>query len=89
MIPLNLSASVVAKELGVAPISVSRLIRGERAVRPELALRLARYLGTTPEFWIGLQGQYDLDVAQDQSEVRISREVRRCPLVPAAASFGG
>ena len=85
MIPLKLSASIVARDLGVAPITVSRLIRGQRSVSPELALRLARHLGTTPEFWIGLQGQYDLDVAQDESEARINREVRRCPLVPVAA----
>jgi plasmid maintenance system antidote protein VapI len=61
------------------------LICGRRGVSAELALRLARYIGTTPEFWVGLQGQYDLDVAQDEAEERIAREVRRCPLLPAAA----
>lgn len=85
MIPLGISASLVAGGLGVAPTTVSRLVRGQRDVSAELALRLARYLGTTPEFWIGLQGQYDLDLAQDESEARIRREVQRCPLVPIAA----
>ncbi len=85
MRPLNLSASAVAKGLGVAPAAVNSLIRGRRGVSAELALRLARYVGTTAEFWIGLQGQYDLDVAHDEAEARIAREVQRCPLLPAAA----
>jgi addiction module HigA family antidote len=85
MKPLNLSPSAVATGLGVAPAAVSSLLRGRRGVSAELALRLARYVGTTAEFWIGLQGQYDLDVAQDEAEERIAREVHRCPLLPAAA----
>ena len=85
MKPLKLSASVVARDLGVPPAAVTSLVLGRRDVTAELALRLARYVGTTAEFWIGLQGQYDLDVAQDEVEERIAREVRRCPLLPAAA----
>ena len=85
MKPLKLSASAVADGLGVTPAAVNLLIHGRRGVSAELALRLARYIGTTPEFWVGLQGQYDLDVAQDEAEERIAREVRRCPLLPAAA----
>jgi addiction module HigA family antidote len=85
MKPLELSALAVANGLGVAPTAVNLLIRGRRGVSAELALRLARYVGTTAEFWIGLQGQYDLDVAHDEAEDRIAREVHRCPLHPAAA----
>jgi addiction module HigA family antidote len=85
MKPLKLSASAVAEGLGVTPTAVSSLIHGRRGVSAELALRLARYIGTTAEFWVGLQGQYDLDGAQDEAEERIAREVRRCPLLPAAA----
>jgi antitoxin HigA-1 len=85
MKPLKLSASAVAKALSVTPAAVNSLIQGRRGVSAELALRLARYVGTTAEFWIGLQGQYDLDVAQDEAEERIAREVHRCPLLPAAA----
>jgi addiction module HigA family antidote len=85
MKPLKLSASAVAKGLGVTQATVHLLVRGRRGVSAQLALRLARYVGTTAEFWIGLQGQYDLDVAQDEAEERIAREVQRCPLLPAAA----
>ncbi len=85
MKPLGLSASALARGLSVAPTTVTLLIRGRRNLTAELALRLARYAGTTPQFWIGLQGQYDLDVAQDQAQKRIARQVHRCPLVPLAA----
>jgi addiction module HigA family antidote len=85
MKPLGLSASDMAKGLGVAPNTVTQLIRRRRGVTAELALRLARYVGTTAEFWVGLQGQYDLDVAVDQAEGRIAREVHRCRVVPVTA----
>jgi len=85
MLPLSLSPAVVAKGLGVASITVNRLAQGRQPVTAEMALRLSRYLGTTPDFWIGLQGQYDLDVAQDEAEDRIAKEVHRCPLVPVPA----
>jgi len=85
MQPLGLSSAVVAKGLGVASITVSMMSQGRRPVTAEMALRLSRYLGTTPDFWIGLQGQYDLDMAQDEAEARIAKEVRRCPLVPMPA----
>jgi len=85
MKPLQLSAPSLAKGLGVTPAALNLLIHGRRGVSAELALRLARYVGTTAEFWVGLQGQYDLDVAQDEAEERIAREVHRCPLLPAAA----
>jgi addiction module HigA family antidote len=85
MKPLKLSASAVAKGLGVSKATVHLLVRGRRGVSAQLALRLARYVGTTAEFWIGLQGQYDLDVAQDDAEGRIAREVQRCPLLPEPA----
>jgi len=71
-------------EVEIPPQTTVRLlIRGRRGVSAELALRVARYAGPTAEFWIGLQGQHDLDAAQDETEERIAKEVR-CPLLPAA-----
>ncbi len=81
MLPLRLSSTEVAKGLNVSSKTVHLLAQGRRPVTAEMALRLSRYLGTSPGFWIGLQGQYDLDVAQDEAEDRIAKEVRRCPLV--------
>ena len=85
MKPLGLSAVAVARGLGISPTTVHLLLRGQRGVSAELAMRLARYVGTTAEFWVGLQGQYNLDVAQDEAEERVMREVQRCPRLPVPA----
>jgi antitoxin HigA-1 len=76
MDPLGLSATSLAKGLGVQPITISLLVRGKRNVSAEMALRLSRYTGTSAQFWINLQGHYDLDVARDELEKRIEREVK-------------
>jgi antitoxin HigA-1 len=60
MKPLNLSAYRVAKDLGVAPLRITQIIH--RAIGAETALLLSRYKGTSPQFWINLQGQYDLEI---------------------------
>jgi addiction module HigA family antidote len=62
MKPLNLSAYRVAKDLGVAPLRITQIIHGKRAISAETALLLSRYTGTSPHFWINLQGQYDLEI---------------------------
>ncbi len=83
MKPLGLTSYAVAKGLGVQPITISLLLRGRRNVSAEMALRLGRYTGTTPQFWLNLQTHHDLDVALDEMEMRIAREVK--PLALAAA----
>jgi antitoxin HigA-1 len=62
MKPLNLSAYRVAKDLGVAPLRITQIVHGKRAISAETALLLSRYTGTSPQFWINLQGQYDLEI---------------------------
>jgi addiction module HigA family antidote len=61
----------------VAPNRILEIVKGKRAVTADTALRLARYIGTTPDFWLGLQMQYDLERAQDELAEKIQREVRR------------
>ena len=64
--PLGLSQNRLGLSLGVHPRRVNEDRRlGKRRVTAETALRLARYFGTTPQFWLGLQADYDLDVAAD------------------------
>jgi len=65
LVPLGMSAYALATHLRVPRTRVERLVREETPVTPDTALRLARYLGTTPDFWIGLQAQFDLETAQD------------------------
>jgi antitoxin HigA-1 len=56
---------------------ILEIVKGKRAITADTALRLAQYLGTTPDFWLGLQMQYDLERAQDELAEKIQREVRR------------
>jgi addiction module HigA family antidote len=75
MTPRNLTANKLALDLRVPANRISDLIRGERSVTPDTALRLAAYFETSAELWMGLQSQYDLAIADDASGEAIRREV--------------
>lgn len=77
LVPLGMSARALAAELGVPPNRVSDILRGERDVTADTALRLARYFGTDPRFWLNLQTAHDLSkaaAAHDYSAIK-PREV--------------
>jgi addiction module HigA family antidote len=76
MKPLGLTQYRVAKDIGVAALRISQIVRGQRSVTADTALRLARYFGTSPDVWLRLQAAYDLEVAQRQTGKRIEREVK-------------
>ncbi len=76
MKPLGLTQYRVAKDIGVSPLRISQIVRGQRAITADTALRLARYLGTSPAVWLRLQARYDLEVAEELMAERIQREVR-------------
>jgi addiction module HigA family antidote len=65
--PMNLSPYALAQKLGVPRTRVERLCREQTSITPDTALRLARYLGTTPDFWMNLQSLYDLTIAEQQA----------------------
>jgi addiction module HigA family antidote len=65
LVPLGMSAYALATCLRVPRTRIERLVREETPVTPDTALRLARYWGTTPDFWLGLQAQFDIETAQD------------------------
>ena len=67
MKPLGLSANGLARAVRVPPNRISAIVNGDRGVTADTALRLAKAFGTTPEFWLNLQKQYDLDCARDQA----------------------
>ncbi len=73
--PLELSQNRLALCLGVPPRRINEIVLGKRGDGRQ-ALRLARYLGTSPQFWLGLQAEYDLDVAADALGERLDLEVR-------------
>jgi addiction module HigA family antidote len=70
--PLELTPYALANALRVPRTRIERLAREEAPVTPDTALRLSRYFGTTPEFWLGIQSRYDLEVAA----LAIKRELR-------------
>ena len=76
MKPLGLTQYRVAKDIGVSPLRISQIVRGQRAISADTALRLARYFGTSPAVWLRLQARYDLEVAEELMAERIQREVR-------------
>lgn len=82
MEPLGLSQSALAKALGVTAMRVSQIVRGQRAVTADTALRLSRYFGTRPGWWLDLQSYYDLEIAGDELEAKIARIVKPCALSP-------
>jgi antitoxin HigA-1 len=73
--PMGLSQYRLAKDVSVPPRRINEIVHGKRAVTADTALRLARYFGTTPRFWLNLQAQYDLDVEADRLGDRLDREI--------------
>jgi addiction module HigA family antidote len=76
LMPLKLSQYALAKAIGVPQIRVSEIVNTKRAITPDTALRLARYFGTSAEFWIGMQATYDLEMARDQVGAKIKARVQ-------------
>jgi len=74
--PMGLSQNRVALDIGVPPRRINEIVLGKRSVTADTALRLGRYFKMSPQFWLGLQMDYDLDVTADDLERRLDREVK-------------
>ena len=74
--PLGLSANRLAIELHVPVTRINDIAHGRRSITADTALRLSRYFGTSPQFWINLQTNYDIEVALDASGVLIDSQVK-------------
>jgi len=74
--PLNLSQNRLALAIRVPARRINEIVHGKRRITPDTALRLARFFDMSPEFWLGLQMDYDLDLAEDESADLIRREVQ-------------
>jgi addiction module HigA family antidote len=75
MKPLGISQNRLGRDLGVSPRRINEIVHGKRSITADTALRLSRHFGTSAEFWLGLQTDYDLEVARDELEEKIAREV--------------
>jgi addiction module HigA family antidote len=74
--PMGLSQNRLALDIGVHARRINEIVLKKRSITADTALRLARYFGTSPQFWLGLQTDYDLDVAANTLGDRLEREVR-------------
>jgi len=83
LVPLEMSPNALAMELHVPAPRINDVVRERRAVTPDTALRLARYFGTTAQFWLNLQSSFDLKQVARELGKKIEQEVR--PLQRRAA----
>ena len=74
--PMEISQNQLGKELSVSPRRINEIVHGKRSVTADTALRLSTFFGNSASFWLGLQMDYDLDVAQDTSLDKIKKEVQ-------------
>lgn len=63
LVPLNISQNGLARAINVPPRRINEIVHGKRGVSADTALRLARYFGNSPKFWLGLQADFDLEEA--------------------------
>lgn len=74
--PLGISQYRLAQDIGVPPMRISKIVRGERGISADTALRLARYFGMSVEFWTGIQTHYEIELAKMGLGDRLEAEVK-------------
>ena len=79
---MGITQHKLAVSIGVPPRRINEIVHGKRAVTADTALRLAKFFEMSPQFWLGLQAQYDLDVAEDN----ILSEIERIQPVQAVSA---
>ena len=74
--PMKITQYRLAKDIAVSPRRINEIVQGQRAITADTALRLGRYFGMAPEFWINLQSHYDLEREQERLAGRLERDVK-------------
>lgn len=74
--PMNITQYRLAKDISVPPRRINEIVHGERSVTADTALRLGRYFGVSPQFWLNLQAHFDLEREEDRLGNRLDQEVR-------------
>ena len=74
--PMTLRQNRLALDIGVPPRRINEIVLEKRGITADTALRLARYFNMSPQYWLGLQMDYELDIAEDTLAKRLEREVR-------------
>ncbi len=83
---LEMSANALAAALGVPTNRITAILKGQRGITADTALRLSRYLGTTPQLWLNLQQTYELRTTEIESGKDIAERVRPREMAPAAGN---
>jgi len=73
--PMGISQYRLAKDISVPPRRINEIVHGKRAITADTALRLGRFFGMSPHFWLNLQTRYDLEVTEDSLANRLDKEV--------------
>ena len=73
---MGISQYRLAKDISVSPRRINEIVHGKRAITADTALRLGRFFGMSPQFWLNLQNRYDLEVTEDMLVGRLDKEVR-------------
>ncbi len=79
--PMGISQYRLAKDTSVPPRRINEIVHGKRSITADTALRLGRFFGMSPQFWLNLQTRYDLEVTEDLLEDRLDDEVRALKVV--------
>lgn len=74
--PMDLNQHRLASDIGMPARHINEILTGKGSITADIALRLARYFGTSPQFWLGLQMDYDLDITEDALAERLNQEVK-------------
>ena len=74
--PMGISQYRLAKDISVPPRRINEIVHGKRSITADTALRLGRFFGMSPQFWLNLQTRYDLEMAEDLLHERLDHEVR-------------
>ncbi len=74
--PMGLSQYRLAKDINVAPRRINEIVHGKRSITADTALRLGRFFGMSPQFWLNLQSRFDLETAEDLLSDRLDKEVQ-------------
>jgi addiction module HigA family antidote len=73
--PMDLSQNRLANDIGVPPRRINEIVHGKRRITADTALRLAHYFKMSPQFWLGLQMDFDLDIEEEKLSKRLEKEV--------------
>ena len=74
--PMDISQYRLSKDISVDPRRINEIVHGKRAISADTALRLGRYFGMSPQFWLNLQSHYDLELLDMQNGDQIQKEVK-------------